>query len=231
MGLQETSIPAFDINATCLSFLAALDNAACLISAGRYRRILIVSSEVASQALDWEHKESCILFGDGAAAVIVGVSERTGSIIAAKFETYARGAHLAEVKGGGTAVHPRQYSEATKTDFLFRMDGEKLFRMSLEYVPAFMHSLMQEAGTCLDKIDLIIPHQASLNGLQLLQRRLGIPDHKFLIRIQEYGNTIAASIPMVLNDAIKNQRIGRGGRVMLIGTAAGFSIGGVIFDY
>lgn len=231
MGLQATSIPVFDINATCLSFLIAFDTAACLISAGRYRRILIVSSDIASHALDWDHKESCILFGDGAAAVVVGAGEGKSGILTSRFETYSRGAHLAEVKGGGTAIHPREYSEETKKDFLFRMDGERLFRMSLEYAPTFMQFLMKDANTCFDEIDLVIPHQASLNGLRLLQRHLSIPNHKFLVRIQEYGNTMAASIPMMLDDAIRSHKINRGERIMLIGTAAGFSIGGMIIDF
>ncbi|MBP2657343.1 MAG: beta-ketoacyl-ACP synthase [Firmicutes bacterium] len=232
LGLEK-AIPAFDINSTCLSFLVAMDLVSPMVAAGQYRRVVIFSSDIASNALNWEHKESCILFGDGAAAVVIERDDnpRGSKIVASKLATYIEGTHLAEVKGGGTKLHPREYRETNKTDYLFHMEGEKMFRLSMKYIPDFFTDLLKSANCKMDDITMLIPHQASLTAMKLIQRKLGILDEKFMLTIQEYGNTIAASIPLALHDAISQGRVKRGDRIILFGTSAGLSIGGMVLEY
>ncbi|MBA4493400.1 beta-ketoacyl-ACP synthase III [Paenactinomyces guangxiensis] len=225
-------IPAFDINSTCLSFVTAFDHLSYLVDAGRYRYVLLVSSEIASIGLNWNHKESCALFGDGAAAVIIGPAEDGASgILSSHMETYSQGAHLSQIRGGGTKYHPRTYAENIDPDhFLFEMDGEALFRMSARYLPRFMKQLLPKDLT-MKEINLVIPHQASMMAMRIMQKRLKISAEQMFIFAQNHGNTIAASIPMGIYEAVKQGRVKRGDKVMLIGTSAGLSLGGIILVY
>lgn len=229
----KTSIPAFDINSTCLSFVAALDVVSYMVAGGQYKRVVIFSSDIASLGLNWEHKESCVLFGDAAAAVVVErENDLSGAkILASAMTTYSKGAHLAEVKGGGTRLPATEYGTADSRDYLFHMEGEKLFRLSMLYVPDLFKKLIAMAQCRAEDINLVIPHQAGLHAMRILQQKLEIPDERFMVTVQEYGNTIASSIPLALHEAITKGRIKRGDRVMLIGTSAGLSIGGLILAY
>ncbi len=233
LGGADLNIPAYDINSTCLSFLTALDTLSYLVDAGRYRHILIVSSEVASVGLNWHNRETCVLFGDGAAAAVIGRTKpgEPSSIIDSRMETYSSGAHFCEIRGGGTGLHPRHYSDKTKEAFLFRMDGKAVFRKSAELMPGFMQRLLKPAQLSLDRIQLVIPHQASGSAMDLIRRRLSIEPDRFMTIIKNHGNTIAASLPMAIHAAIKEGRINRGDCIMLLGTSAGLSLGGMILVY
>ncbi|RXZ83113.1 beta-ketoacyl-ACP synthase III [Paenibacillaceae bacterium] len=233
MGQQHSGVPAFDINSTCLSFVAGMDMMSYLIEAGRYRRILLVSTEIASIGLNWEHKESAALFGDGAAAVVLGQSEPgTGSaIISASMKTFSEGAHMSEIRGGGSGMHAREHSDATADNFLFDMDGTEIFRLASRKLPNFVDGLLRQANMSMKDMKLVIPHQGSAMAMRILQRKLGIAKHQMMYITPNHGNTIAASIPMGLHEAIRQKKIERGDRVMLLGTSAGVSLGGVIFKY
>lgn len=233
LGGAESGIPAFDINSTCLSFVAGLDTLSYLVDAGRYRRVLLVSSEIASVGLDWEHKESCTLFGDGAAAAVIErtPNKATSRILAARMETYSKGAHLSEIRGGGSMLHPREYTEATKADFLFQMDGRGIFRMTSRMIKEFVDKLLAESGLVMDNIDWVIPHQASGMSMRILREKLGIRPEHFVDIIANHGNTIAASIPLALHEAIERRGAKRGDRMLLLGISAGLSLGGIVLEY
>jgi len=233
MGQERSGVPAFDINSTCLSFVVGLDMMSYLIDAGRYRRILLISTEIASIGLNWDHKESAALFGDGAAAAVIGKSEEfPGSrILHANMQTFSEGSRMSEIRGGGTAKHPREHSDTTADDFLFDMDGGDIFRLASRKLPKFVDDLLDGAQTCMKEIKLVIPHQGSAMAMRIIQRKLGITDEQMMYITPDHGNTIAASIPMGLHEAIRQKRIVRGDRVLLLGTSAGVSLGGVIFDY
>lgn len=233
LGLDQSGIPCFDVNTTCLSFVQALDIAANYITLGKYETILIVSSEISSVGLNWEHKESSILFGDGAAAIIVQKAEKgeTSRMLYSHMETYSIGAKYSEIVGGGTKIHPREHSDETADQFLFYMNGPSIFKLSAKLLPGFVEKLLDGAGVKLGDLKAVIPHQASGMSLRIMRKRLQIPEEAFIHVIEKYGNTIAASIPIALHDAIQSKQIQRGDVVMLIGTSAGLSIGGVIFEY
>lgn len=231
MGYPYMTIPAFDINSTCLSFVTALDTASALIETGRFNRIVIVSSDIASVGLNWEQKESSILFGDSAVAVIIEQTNNSLGLISSHIQTYSEGAHLTEIRGGGTGLHPRVHSEKTKNDFLFDMDGRKVFRLSSKVINGFMDDLLDKSGLSMDDINMVVPHQASGMAMRILRGKLGIPEDRFMNIIEDYGNNIAASIPLALHMGIQSGKIKRGDKVMLLGTSAGLSIGSVIFEY
>jgi len=233
MGQQHSGVPAFDIDSTCLSFLTAFDIMSCLVDAGRYRRVLIVSSEIASYGLDYSNKESAALFGDGAAAAVIGPPEAGAKscVIAASLRTYSEGAAFSEIRAGGSKRHPRGPEPAEPGDELFRMDGPAIFRMASRLLPAFTAELLQDANARMADFRAVIAHQGSAAAVRLLRRKLGISADQLVYITPDHGNTIAASIPMGLDTAIRTGRIARGDRVLMLGTAAGLTLGGLIFDY
>lgn len=232
-GAAARGIPAFDINSTCLSFITGFDLISYAIQQARYKNVLLVSSEIASVGLDWKDKESCTLFGDGAAAVILRKSgdDENSKLVHANMQTFSEGAHLTEIVGGGTRYHPRYHMEDDGKPHLFSMDGRRVYKLSIKILPSFVHNLLTSANLSLDDIKLVIPHQASLSALRLISKRLNIPQNKFHITVTKYGNTIASSIPLALHDAITQNIIKRGDKILMVGTAAGLTVGGMIIEY
>ncbi len=233
LGLGESGIPAFDINATCLSFLAALDTLSMAIAAGRYRRVLIVSSEIASAGLPEDDAETSMLFGDGAGAVVIGAStdEGTSRILGTHFETYGIGAELCQVRAGGTRIRPRENMQAFLEGACFQMRGRQTYRMAAQRLPAFIARLFDRAGVTLDRIDRIIPHQASAKALTHLQALLKLPAGRLVRTLGERGNQMAASIPVALHHAVNSGLVKRGDTIALIGSGAGLSFGGAVLTY
>ncbi len=233
LGEEESGVPCFDINATCLSFVTALDTLSYLVDAGRYRRMLIVSSEIASKGLNWSDKESAALFGDGAAAAVVerSAAGEPSRILHARMTTHSAGARHSEIRGGGSGLPSASYSSAAAADYLFSMDGEGIFRQASRLLPAFMQELLGGAGLSMADFKLVVPHQGSVMAMRLLQRKLGISEEQMLYIAPHYGNVIAASIPLGLDRAVREGRLERGDNVLLVGTSAGLSLGGIALVY
>lgn len=232
LGALDSGIPAFDINSTCLSFITGLDLVSYAIAAGRYQRVLLVATEVSSAGLNWQEKQVCTIFGDGAAAAIVARSplNESSKILGSRMETYSKGAHLSECLGAGNKYNPREYA-ADPEYFLFRMDGKALYRISAEILPGFVERLLQLSELTMEDIQLAIPHQVSIEWLGLMRKQLGIPEEKWMTIASNHGNALAASVPMALYEAIRQGRLQRGDRLLLLGTSAGFSVGGVVLEY
>jgi 3-oxoacyl-[acyl-carrier-protein] synthase III len=233
MGQDNSGIPAFDIDSTCLSFLTGLDVMSYMVAAGRYDRVLLVSSEIASIGLNWANKESAALFGDGAAAVVIGRTPEGESsrILHASIRTYSKGAALSEIRGGGTRLHPREHRKDNEADFLFHMDGPGIYKMAAKLLPGFVDDLFAPLGMRMKDVHTVIPHQGSAMAMRLIERKLGIAPTQMMVITPNHGNTIAASIPMGLHEAIVRGTIRRGDRVLLLGTAAGLTLGGLLLDY
>lgn len=233
LGLHGSGIPSFDINSTCLSFVTALDTVSYFLEAGTYKTALIISADIASCGIDWEHLESACLFGDGAAAFVV---QRTpegiqSGVISSLMETYSEGSSLCEIKGGLSRMVPQVYHKNNPKDYLFHMEGREVFKLSAKHLPQFVSKVLEPAHCTLSDCALIVPHQASASSMALMQRKLKIPDEKLMWTIKNHGNTIASSIPIALHEAIEQRRICRGDFVMLIGTSAGVSLGSIILKY
>jgi 3-oxoacyl-[acyl-carrier-protein] synthase-3 len=228
---QNSGIPAFDINSTCLSFIVGLDMLSYPVAAGRFPRVLLVATEI-SVGLNWQDKETCTLFGDGAAAVIItqSAADQSSRILASLLETYSKGAHLTECKAGGNKYRLEAYGDRLG-ELWFKMDGKGIYRLAAEILPDFVERLLQSSGLKMTDIDMVIPHQASLMAMELLRKQLNIPQQKLMVIAHNHGNTIAASVPMALHEAIVQGRVQRGDRLMLLGTSAGFSVGGIVLEY
>lgn len=233
LGLAGTGIACFDINSTCLSFVTALDVMSCTMALGVYGRVLIVSTEIASAGLNWKQKESCVLFGDGAAAVVVGRTpdHEASRILGSAMKTYSEGAHYSEIRGGGTMLHPREYVNGYEDDFAFDMDGRKIFRLTSQLITGFVDSLLASAAVGKKQLRAVIPHQASGMALRIMQGKLGFSAEQMVNIMEDHGNVIAASIPMALHEAISQERVARGDYMLLLGTSAGLSLGGIVLAY
>jgi len=226
-------VAAYSLHGTCLSFLMALQHAALMLGAGLARRVLIVSSEAGSKGLNPAQPESTLLIGDGAAAVVLGPGEawRQGvpeqGLKAARFETYPEGADHTRIRGGGSLLRPADPGVRPE-DFTFDMQGLQVLRLASQIVPGFLERLWPGLSRGLPGIDRVIPHQASLAGLKLMAR-CGWPAERTEVTLGHLGNVIAASLPLTLHQAVVNGRAREGDTLLLVGTGAGLTAGGLIW--
>lgn len=226
-------LPSFDIGASCLSFLTAVDLVATLVDAGRYERVLVVSSDLASVGLDFADLGASGIFGDGAAAAVLGPAGATGSaVLAAGFETHSSGAHACEIKGGGSRFAPdRVAGEGDYADWCrFRMDGGAALRLAVRHLPPLVARLTAEAGVAVADT-VVVPHQASHLGLAWLRQALALGEDQLVDVYAEHGNQVGASLPFALHTAVASGRLQRGDHALLLGTGAGISMGGVLLCY
>lgn len=227
LGLRGQA--AYSLHATCLSFLLALQHAALLIHGGGARRVLIVSSEGGSRGLNLAQPESALLIGDGAAAAVLGPAERGGQgLHAVRFETYPEGANHTRIRGGGSLLTPAD-PHAAPGDFTFDMHGLQVLRLASQVVPGFLERLRPGLSCGLPGIDRVVPHQASAAGLKLTQR-FGWPQGQVEVTLPHLGNVIAASLPLTLHQAVTQGRAQAGQTLLLVGTGAGLTAGGVIWE-
>jgi len=244
LGLGARGVPAFDVNASCLSFLAALDLLAPAIAIGRFDTALVVSSEQPSVGIDPNDASTAGLFGDGAAAIVIGRSEPNASVprsggddghasalLATSMATWAEHVDCCTLPGGGTANRLERglddYLAATR----FRMDGPALYRAVARRIGPFVDALLARANLGREALDLIVPHQASARALGGLTRHLGIDPARVVDILADHGNQVAASLPSALHHAIASGRLVRGDTVALLGSGAGVSLGGAILRY
>lgn len=229
--LKAARMPAgmagFDINSSCVSFISALEVAGGLLNTGAYRRIAIVSADIASRGIDWAHEESSLIFGDGAACAIVERGDGASGIMASLIEMYPAGSELCEIRAGGTRRNPR--AGMNESDFLFHMQGKPLFRYASSLIDDYFARLLAKSGVTLTDIATVIPHQASHLSLEHMRKRLRVPESVLIDIYRHYGNQVAASIPTALHEAVVSGRLIAGQPAMLIGTAAGLTLAGMVF--
>jgi len=232
LGLGGSGIPALDVGASCLGFLAAVDTLSWPIAAAHYRRVLIVASDIASCALDWSDLNASAIFGDGAAAAVLGPADESPScLLASGFATYSEGAHFCEIRGCGSRHPPSRANGDYAALGLFRMDGPAVFQLVARHIDAFVSDLLARAGVDRRDLTLLVPHQASHLGLRHVMRRLGIERDRVVDIYAEHGNQVAASLPTALDAAIRSARLKRGDTALLLGSGAGVSLGGIVLRY
>jgi 3-oxoacyl-[acyl-carrier-protein] synthase-3 len=233
LGDQAGGIAAFDIGASCLSFLVGLDTLSYLVERGRYKNVLIVSADIATFALDWSTLGEAANFGDGAAAAVIRKSAagEASAILASRLAAYPEGAGHCHIKAGGSRYHPRRVGASIEPLALFHMDGPRLFKTVARELPGFFNRLLDSAQLSSAQLSLVVPHQASRLALDHLARRMGIEAARLVDILAEFGNQVGASLPSALHHAIAGGRMQRGDAFMLIGSGAGVTIGGMVMVY
>lgn len=230
LGIGDGRCFATDVNSTCLGFPVALHFASGLLAAGAYRHILIVSTEIASRALPWDQEPAVAgLFGDGAAAAIIRADDQAG-ILAARFTTLSSGYDACGIGSGGTRFDFRTDFEQFSKHSLFSMDGRELFRLTASGFSAFVDALLLAANTRRDEIDRVIAHQASPGALAHMTRLCHFRKEQVVDIAAKVGNQVAASIPFVLDYAFEHGLVRAGNRILMLGTSAGVSFGGLVMD-
>lgn len=233
LGLNAKGTPCMSVHTTCLGFMHALDVASAFIATARYRTILIVNSEIASIGLDFDDPHSAVLFGDAATAVIVRAPEDPDSpsrLEKIHFETYGEGADDTAIRAGGSA-RPVHHEGFDPRDALFFMDAPKVFALGLAKFPSFLRRFgAEDVLDARSRVDWVIPHQASGKAIKVLTR-MGVPEEKIVMTLGHLGNCISASIPASLYEAVRDGRLQRGQRVLIIGTGAGLTLGALTLIY
>ena len=194
---------AFDVQAVCAGFVYALDVADAMLSGGRANRALVIGAESFSKILDWEDRSTCVLFGDGAGAVLLERSDRPDGFGVLASKLHADGAHrdILYVDGGpsssGTVGH-------------LRMEGNKVFRHAVEKLSSVMDEVLEAAGMAVGQVDWLVPHQANIRIIEGMQKKMGLADDRVVKTVHNHANTSAASIPLALSSAVEDGRIKNG---------------------
>jgi 3-oxoacyl-[acyl-carrier-protein] synthase-3 len=226
LGHEDSQIGAFDVHGTCLSFVLALNTVNGLFASGSAKRAVIVSSETPLDAVNWSEPESACLMGDGCGAVVVEAVDEPELRCWFRFQTFGRYAHVCEVAGGGLRKQAREFTPDSAHDFEFTMDGPRLHKATSRHMPGMLEDLLREASVPIGAMQ-VIPHQASGPAMTLLARRLGIGAERLHNNIEAHGNLVAAGIPYALHKAWT--KLERDEWLLLIGTAAGYSQGAMLF--
>ena len=223
-GLGVTKGAAFDVQAVCSGFVYALTIADNFLKTGQFKRAIVVGSETFSRILDWEDRGTCVLFGDGAGAVVLEAQTQLGSredrgILASRIRSDGRFEDLLYVDGG---------PGSTKTTGHLRMNGREVFRHAVQKISGVIEETLVMSGYAPDEIDLYVPHQANKRILDGIAKRLGIPEEKVVVTLAKHGNTSAASIPLALNQAFEDHRVVEGSLVLMEAMGGGFTWGAVL---
>jgi 3-oxoacyl-[acyl-carrier-protein] synthase-3 len=213
---------AFDVQAVCSGFVYALTVADSMIRTGAASKALVIGTEVFSRILDFKDRTTCVLFGDGAGAVVLEASETPGILAS---ELHADGRHVDILCTPGTVSGGQVLG-----DPLLKMDGQAVFKLAVGVLESVARSVLEKAARTDADIDWLIPHQANIRIMQSTAKKLKLPMEKVVVTVDEHGNTSAASIPLALDDAVRRGRIQRGDTVMLEGVGGGFTWGAVLLD-
>lgn len=225
--LGASNAGAFDINAACNGFIAALATGAQFIDTGTYQRVLVVGAEVTSRILDWSDRSTCILFGDGGGAVVLEQGE-SGGIGSFVLKSEGSGANLLYARGPASA---RGSSVLAGESFCIVMDGREVYRFAVRAMEEVTREAAAKAGVALDEIDYLVPHQANLRIMSSFARALGIGPERIISNIDKYGNTSSASIPVALCEAWEDGRLKPGDRLVLVAVGGGLSWGASLVEW
>ena len=219
LGMANGSA-AFDVQAVCSGFVYAVSTADAFIRAGNHKTVLVIGSEVFSRIVDFNDRTTCVLFGDGAGAVLMEASEEPG-ILAARL--HADGSHAGILSGPGSVDNGAISGSA----FLY-MDGPAVFKLAVTVLEEVAHEVLAAASVTPSEIDWLVPHQANLRIMKGTAKKLDLPLEKMVVTVNEHGNTSAASIPLALDQAVRDGRIQKGHNVLMEGVGGGFTWGAVL---
>ena len=213
---------AFDVHAVCTGFLYALSVADSMLRSGGAKKALVIGAETFSRILDWDDRGTCVLFGDGAGALVLSAEETDGGILATRLHADGRHNDLLFVDGGPST---------TGTVGKLRMKGREVFRHAVVNLAAVLNEVLDAAGLTSADVDWVVPHQANARILDATARKLGLPAEKVIVTVDEHANTSAASVPLAFDTAVKDGRIKRGDIVVLEAMGGGFTWGAAVLRY
>ncbi len=221
--LGNKGAAAFDVQAVCAGFSYALGIAEKFIASGSHRKALVIGTEVFSRILDWNDRGTCVLFGDGAGAVVLEGSDQPGILATAM---HADGSQVGILNVPGQVCA----GQVTGDPFL-RMDGQAVFKFAVRVLSEIAEEVCATAGMATRDVDWLIPHQANIRIIEATGKKLGVDREKVIVSVDRHGNTSAASVPLALDEAVRDGRIQRGQRVLLEGVGGGFTWGAALLEF
>ena len=221
--LGNKGAAAFDVQAVCAGFTYALGIAEKFIRSGSHKKALVIGAEVFSRILDWKDRGTCVLFGDGAGAVVLDASDKPGILATAMH---------ADGSQNGILNVPGQICGGQVTgDPFLRMDGQAVFKFAVRVLADIADEVCQMAGIQTGDVDWLIPHQANIRIIEATGKKLGVDRNKVIVTVDRHGNTSAASVPLALDEAVRDGRIQRGQKVLVEGVGGGFTWGAALLEF
>jgi 3-oxoacyl-[acyl-carrier-protein] synthase-3 len=222
LGLR-TDVACFDLNAACSGFVYALDTGCAMLSSGRYKKALIVGVEKLSAIVDWQDRTTCVLFGDGAGAAVIGLSDQPNiGLLGTKLGAFGDGVELLWVTHGGSS-NPTTPESITARQHCIKMKGKEVFKLAVRAMDEAARDILEQHQLHADQIALVIPHQANLRIIESISQYLELPMERFFVNVDRYGNTSSASIPIALDEARRSGRIKPGDLTLLVAFGAGLT--------
>jgi 3-oxoacyl-[acyl-carrier-protein] synthase-3 len=230
LGVPGTAA-CFDINAACSGFIYALDTACAMLASGRYKKALVIGAEKLSSVVNWQDRGTCLLFGDGAGAAVIGISDRPGvGLIGTKLGAHGEDADLLCIPAGGSRM-PTTAESIARGDHFIKMKGKEVFKLAVRVMEEAARDILEQHGLAATQIGLVIPHQANLRIIDAIAQYLELPVERFFVNVDRYGNTSAASIPIALDEARKAGRIKPGDVTLLVAFGAGLTYGSALIRW
>ncbi len=213
---------AFDIAAACSGFIYGLQVASGMMAVAGYRRVLVIGGEILTSMVNWQDRDTCVLFGDGAGAVVLGPAEGDRGLLQCYLKSDGAFSQLLYNPGCGS-LNPPTPENAAEQIHTIRMVGKEVFRNAVTSMNDALQRVLDASGLSVADLDLVIPHQANLRIIEAVAKRFGLPAEKVYVNVERYGNTSAASIPIALDEVRRSGRVGTGGTIGLVTFGAGFT--------
>jgi 3-oxoacyl-[acyl-carrier-protein] synthase III len=220
----------FDLSAACSGFIYALTVGAQFVGSGAHKKVIVIGSDAMSKILDYKDRATCVLFGDGAGAVLLEPARDGEGILDFSHDIDGSGGCYLYMPGGGS-LHPSTHETVEKNMHVVHQDGGQVFKYAVRRMAELATSLLERNGFTSEDLALVVPHQANLRIIRAMQQRLGIDDSKVLVNIDRYGNTTAGTIPLGLRDAVEEGRLRKGDLVLLAAVGAGYTTGGMLLRW
>jgi 3-oxoacyl-[acyl-carrier-protein] synthase-3 len=220
----------FDLSAACSGFAYALTVGAQFVGSGAHRKALVIGSDVMSSILDYKDRSTCVLFGDGAGAVLVEPAKDGEGILDYSHDVDGSGGQYLYMPGGGS-LHPPTHETIDKNMHVVHQEGSQVFKYAVRRMAELAACLLERNGFTSDDLALVVPHQANLRIIRAMQQRLGVDDSKVMVNIDKYGNTTGGTIPLGLRDAVDEGRLKKGDLVLLAAVGAGYTTGGLLMRW
>jgi 3-oxoacyl-[acyl-carrier-protein] synthase-3 len=227
--LGATEAAAYDLSAGCTGWMYAVAQAYGMLAGGVCRRALVVGGDVLSKIVDWSDRTTCIVFGDGAGAVVLERVE-SGGFMGFELGADGSGGMQLYLPAGGSR-EPTSAESVARHDHYVRMNGREVFKFATRVLVSSAEKLLDQLGLTVDDIDLYVPHQANVRIINHAVERLGIPEEKVVVNVDRYGNTSSGSIPLALADAVRSRRVDKGDIVLMTGMGAGLTWGSGVMEW
>jgi 3-oxoacyl-[acyl-carrier-protein] synthase-3 len=229
-ALGAVNAGGFDLSAACSGFIYALAVAADGIRSGTHENVLVIGSETLSRVVNWKDRGTCILFGDGAGAFVLQGSQVPGGVLSSLVRSDGSGAHSLVIPAGGSRL-PASFDTVRDNQHCIQMDGKEVYRFATRVMASAAREVVQKAGLTLDDVALVVPHQANRRIIESAARNLNLPEDRFVVNLDRYGNTSTASIPIAICEAVAAGRVRPNDHLVLVGFGGGLTWGAAVVQW